>query len=62
MMCDSCKHLAERSLARQENPSGSPRHISHLRKKKPHCEYPETCTCQHEPIAKGYVNGDKAQQ
>lgn len=57
MMCESCKLLADESRRRQEEkPGGANRHTSHTRKKKPHCEYPQTCTCQHRPItAKGYT-------
>jgi hypothetical protein len=54
VMCESCKTLAERSRAWQYGRGGN-RHLNHLRKAKPHCEYPETCTCQHRKIADGFV-------
>lgn len=58
-MCNSCKKLADRSLAKQANPNGGNRHTSHTRKTKPTCEYPLTCTCQHRKIADGFVPRDE---
>lgn len=48
MMCDGCKQLADAGAL-----------AKHTRKRKPHCEYPLTCTCQHKPIKDGYVRHDR---
>lgn len=53
MLCESCKTLGEENRKRVE--SGSQRQLKHLNKGKPHCEYPETCTCRHQPVGE-FVN------
>lgn len=64
-MCPSCQEIAAGNLARtkeaaerKKNGRGGNRHRSHTNKTPPHCEYPETCTCRHRPVADGYVNRD----
>jgi hypothetical protein len=59
MMCQSCKDLAAVSLRRIQSGGGA-LHTSHVRRRKPHCEYPETCTCRHRPVADNYVIRDGA--
>jgi hypothetical protein len=54
-MCQSCKQLGEEN--RERRVFGE-RQRSHLNKGKPHCEYPETCTCRHQPVGE-FVNRTK---
>lgn len=52
MMCSSCRKIAADNRERLANGAIQ---RSHLNKGKPHCEYPETCTCRHQPVGE-FVN------
>lgn len=48
MMCDGCKALADKSRV-------TGRSYNHLKKGKPHCNDPSTCTCQHRSRKDGFL-------
>lgn len=62
-MCDGCKELADRSRHLLEGKragrgtGGSAVHLKHVKKTRPHCDYPTTCTCQHRRVEDGFVRG-----
>ncbi len=59
MMCDGCKEIADKAKRFEGMASGKNlARVKHTRKAKPHCEHPQTCTCQHQPVNKGYVSKD----
>lgn len=58
MMCVSCKQLGEENAARWVT---GERQRSHTNKGKPHCEYPQTCTCRHQPVGE-FVNPKAVKQ